>query len=149
MSSSTSVSTTEVYGFAIERTAKFIKRCFQQVLKKTGEEITVDQWVIMYELYKCDGLSQFEIGERTYKQAPAITRILDFLSSRNLITREAVPDDRRKFQIHLTQQGKQKVEKLLPMALEFRRKGWEGLTDEDMHHLLRILNRIDQNFRKQ
>ena len=135
-----------VSGFLIERTAKQLKRAFQQTLQQINAGITADQWVVLHLLYReGDGISQYVIAERTVKDPPTVTRIIDLLGKKNLVRREQDPGDRRKLQIYLTAQGKAKVNKLIPQVMEFRLQHFEGLTEKDVNDLVRIMERITQN----
>lgn len=135
-----------VSGFLIERTAKELKRAFQLTLQKIRAGITADQWVVLNLLYQeGDGNSQSEISRRTGKDSPTLTRIIDLLEKKGLIKREQDPDDRRKFRIFLTEKGITKVTLLLPKVREFRLRHFEGLTEQDVNHLVRIMDRISKN----
>jgi len=134
------------YGFYIERTAKCMKQNLQRRFNAMKFGITVDQWVILDVLYEHDGMSQYEIADRTYKDAPTVTRIIDLLCKKDLTTRVIDEQDRRRFNIFLTPEGKIKVEEMLPVVREFRHRGWEGLCKEDHEKLMVILDKIFNNF---
>lgn len=136
---------TEISGFIIERTAKRMKQSFKSILKDKNAGITVDQWVILQELKKEDGLSQFEIAARTFKDAPTVTRIIDLLCKKQLLERLPDPKDRRKFNIFLTKAGKAKIVEVLPMVESFRAEAWNGLSDKEINQLKNILNTIFKN----
>jgi DNA-binding MarR family transcriptional regulator len=55
------------------------------------------------------------------------------------------PQDRRSFQLHLTEQGISKVILLRPKIFEIREKAWENLSDQDFEEFKRILNTIYHN----
>jgi DNA-binding MarR family transcriptional regulator len=55
------------------------------------------------------------------------------------------PQDRRSFQLHLTDSGLEKVSELKPKILEIREKAWENLTPKDFEEFKRILDTIYQN----
>jgi len=135
----------EIPGFIIERTAKRMKQFYQKMLKEANTGITVDQWILLKTIHKNDGLSQFEIANQTFKDAPTVTRIIDLLAGKELIERVANPNDRRKFNICLTNKGKQKIEEVLPIVLDFRKTGWKGISLEDLNHTMRTLNAIFDN----
>ena len=139
----------EVYGFLIERTAKLLKRHFQQQLRKAEAGITVDQWVILYELYEHEELNQLDIAALTFKHAPTITRLIDSLAKLQLIQKEADTNDRRKYIIRLSRKGREKVQQILPIALSFRKEGREGLSERDMSNLKKILHKISTNLSDQ
>ncbi len=133
------------YGFLIEKTGKKLKQTLQSLFNHLKEDITVDQWVILHELDKNGSLSQSELGNNTYKDAPTVTRIIDLLSKKNLISRKPDSSDRRKYKIELTKTGKKLIEKLTPYVVEFRKLGWTGLNKKDLKQLKAILDKIYAN----
>jgi len=132
----------EVSGFIMERTAKRMKQFFQRVLNEMDAGITADQWILLQVLDKEDGLSQLDLAQRTYKDAPTVTRIIDILCKKELIERKPNTEDRRKFNICLTEKGQSKINEVLPTIKEFRRRIWKGLSDDDLREMTRILNTV-------
>lgn len=134
------------YGFHIERTAKKIRQTLQRKFNAENAGITVDQWVILDVLNDRNGMSQYEIADKTYKDAPTVTRIIDLLCKKGLAERMVNENDRRRFNIFLTEAGKKKVQEVLPIVKDIREKGWDGLNGEDYSNLMRILSGIFKNF---
>ncbi len=139
---------TKYFGSFVERNFKLIKLTFSKAFKKAGIDITPEQWVIVDLLHKDDGVSQNDLANKSGKDAPTVSRIIDILERKNLIVRRNVTGDRRKYHIFLTEDGKQVHEKLLPIVKNLRLQGWEDLTDEDYETFLRIMNQIYTNFKK-
>ncbi|WP_026210368.1 MarR family winged helix-turn-helix transcriptional regulator [Flexithrix dorotheae] len=135
------------FGFFIERTMKKIRQNLQRKLNEIDAGITVDQWVILDELQQKNGLSQNEIADSTFKDAPTVTRIIDLLCKKGLTERVMDENDRRRFKILLTQEGKSKVNEVLPVVMEVRKQGWNGLGEEDHQNLIRILDTIFENYK--
>ena len=135
----------KILGFVIERTSKRMKQYFQRLLKENKTGITVDQWIILQLLDKEDGISQLEIAQQTYKDAPTVTRIIDLLVNKDLLVRVPDANDRRRFNIHLTEVGHAKIKEILPLAKDFRLTAWDGLTDDDKNKLTTYLNTIFKN----
>ncbi len=133
------------YGFLLERTGKKLKQTLQRIFNDIDADITVDQWVILYELHMHDSLSQNQLGENTCKDAPTVTRIIDLLAKKNLVKRKLSKEDRRKYNIELTKKGSEKIEILLPAVIEYRKTGWNGLTKTDLDTLNTILNKVFDN----
>ena len=133
------------YGFILESTAKKIKLELQRKFNDIGVDITVDQWVVLLELHQHGTQNQVELCERCCKDAPTITRIIELLVKKDLVTRESCKDDRRKFNISLSKKGKILVQKLLPLIIEFRKQGWNQLTEKDIQHIERITKKIQDN----
>ena len=121
----------------------------QKEFTKNGFDITVDQWVVLYELYQDNDLSQNQIAELTFKDAPTITRIIDLLGKKKYLERKASKEDRRKFEIHLTSFGKKKVKQFLPVVVKLREKGWENLSDKQYKDLTNILDTVFDNFEQE
>lgn len=132
-------------GFIIERTSKRMRQSFKEVLKEMNAGVTIDQWAIMYELKQDDGLSQYELASRTFKDAPTVTRIIDKLCDKKLAKRTADPNDRRRFSIYLTKRGINKIDKIIPAARAFREKMWEGLDEQTVNFLIDTLNSVFEN----
>jgi len=135
----------ELPGFVLERASKRMKQYFQEQLIQSGCGITIDQWVILQELNERDGLSQLEIAQATFKDAPTVTRIIDLLCEKNLTKRVVNTDDRRKFQIELTAQGRKKIAEALPVIEQAREKAWQGFDEQKLHDLMQMLNEVFHN----
>ena len=135
------------YGFILESTAKKIKLELQRKFNEIGVDITVDQWVVLLELHQHSTQNQVELCERCAKDAPTITRIIELLVKKELILREECKTDRRKFNISLSKKGKNLIQKLLPVVVEFRKQGWNNLTEKDIAHIERNTRKIKENLK--
>ncbi|KAA3634111.1 MAG: MarR family transcriptional regulator [Bacteroidetes bacterium] len=133
----------------LERTAKRMKRFFQERLIAADAGITVDQWVVLNQLDKEDGQNQLDIAKAVFKDAPTVTRILDLLEEKGLIARVPDTSDRRRFKIQLTTTGKLKVEEVWPYMKAGRQTAWAGLDDEAITQLTESLNHIFENIKVQ
>jgi len=133
------------YGFVLEKTGKKIKQYLQKRFLYKGLDITVDQWVILYELYVHGTQNPVDLCERVYKDAPTVTRILELLIQKELVVRKTADQDRRRFEISLSSIGRTMVKKILPDVISFRQTGWKGLSNQDINHLQRITKKIEQN----
>ena len=132
-------------GFVIERTAKRMKQAAQQYFHLAGIDLTVDQWVLMQELHRCDGQGQNDLARKTFKDAPTVTRIIDILCKKGLTERTTDPDDRRKFNIFLTPAGKKLIVDAIPVIKQFRLQAYASLSDDELDLLNGILDRIFHN----
>jgi len=131
--------------YFIGKTVQSIKNLVFREFKAKNFNITPEQWAVMSYLHKEDGLYQKQIADFLYKDKPTVTRILDILEKRNLIIRISDEKDRRKFKIYLTQDGKDTVAQLIPIAKEIQFKIRENLQQEEIETLKTILNKIYMN----
>ena len=60
--------------------------------------------------------------------------------------RQRFDNDRRRYKIFLTDEGRVVAERALPIAVEMRNNGWVGLSDEDYRHFIRIIETVFDNF---
>ncbi len=139
---------TNNFGAYLDRTIKIIKHNYTRSFKKNGVDITTEQWVLLDSLNTKNGVAQNELANDSFKNAPTVSRIIDLLVKKGLIERKPSPTDRRSHLIYLTKKGRNIYAKALPVVEGLRRKGWEGLNDEDYDHLLRILDTILGNFKE-
>lgn len=135
----------DVYVFLLERVSKRFKKYAKKELAKVGVKLSSEQWVVLKRISEYPGTTQREIATSTYKDPASITRILDLLQKQELIKREGGAD-RRSFGIYLAEKGKEVVERVLPIAVEIREKGLEGISDEEKAILNRLLKKIHENF---
>ncbi|WP_296701164.1 MarR family transcriptional regulator [Algoriphagus sp.] len=133
------------YSFLLDRTARKVKQYAQQQFKSGDFDVTVDQWLVLKNLSENQLLSQTELAQLVFKDHPTLTRIIDLLCKKGYVERIPHPQDRRSFQLHLTEVGVAKVIALRPQILEIREKAWENLSENDFEEFKRILNTIYKN----
>lgn len=132
-------------GYYLERTTRVVKLRYLQAFAQLGIDITPEQWVMLDSLYQRNGQSQTELAGDSYKNAPTVSRIIDLLEKKGLVERQRFANDRRRYKIFLTKDGRATVEKVQPAVASLREKGWEQLTDEDYATFLRIINQVFDN----
>jgi DNA-binding MarR family transcriptional regulator len=133
------------YSFLLDRTARRVKQYAKQRFRELGWSITVDQWAVIKQLHDKGELNQRELAELTFKDHPTMTRIIDLLSTKQLILRKPHPEDRRSFIIALTDTGEALVKDCLPEVQSIRMKAWENLSESDFKEFKRILDSIYDN----
>lgn len=133
------------YSFLLDRTARRVKQYAQQKFKLAEFDITVDQWLVIKNLSENELLSQTELAQLVFKDQPTLTRIVDILCKKKYVERLPHPQDRRSFQLVLTEEGREKVGELKPLVAKIRQKAWEKLDESDFEEFKRILNTIYKN----
>ncbi|MBA84893.1 homoprotocatechuate degradation operon regulator HpaR [Thalassovita sp. S70] len=105
--------------------------------------VTEQQWRVMRVLNECGTLDPTEIAERSCLLLPSLTRILQTLESKALISRAPHPTDRRKQLVTITGAGQQMI--LDNMKESQRLNAWlrESFGDEKLDALLDLLNELD------
>jgi DNA-binding MarR family transcriptional regulator len=127
-------------GFLLSRSHAKLKNNLNNALKPYS--VTVEQWAILSRLWEQDGISQKDLSEKSLKDQPTITRILDKLEKRGLIHREIDPSDRRAFLICLTTEGLELRQPLTKLAASTLEQSLKNLSPEEQEHLKYLLNKI-------
>lgn len=138
--------TTRNFGAVMDRTLKVIKLNYLQTFRELGLDITTEQWVILDRLAEGDGISQTDLANDSFKNAPTVSRIIELLRKKGLIEKKRSKNDRRQFRIFLSGKGQEYHDRATPKVRELRRRGWGGLDDQDYSNFLRIMNQIGENF---
>ena len=133
-------------GTLLDRTTRLMKAHFQRAFKEAGIDLTPEQWVLLDHLRRSGPASQTDLANGTFKDAPTVSRIIDKLASKGFAKRTRFPNDRRRYQVGLTEKGEAAHDRLLPAVEELRVQTWDGLSAGDYDHLTRVLERIRDNF---
>jgi DNA-binding MarR family transcriptional regulator len=90
---------------ALVRTVDVLKRAVAQVVEPHG--LTLQQYNVLRILRGAKGqdLPTLEIAERMIEQAPGITRLLDRLEAKGLVSRARCVHDRRQVLCQITPRG--------------------------------------------
>lgn len=134
-----------VSGYQIEVTAKRVRQRFKRILRNAETGITIDQWVLLQELSRNDGSSQLHLAQAVYKDPPTVTRIIDLLVDRDLVSRKMDKNDRRRFSIYLTAAGKQKIKAITPLVDTFRKEAFQGISKTKLSAFKDTLDTIFRN----
>jgi len=131
--------------FKLDATLKRIRNYWQKTFDANKKDITVDQWLLIENLYKHKKITHNELAKLTSKDITTVSRIIELLVKKELVVREGSPQDRRKVYLQLTVKGAEKYKDVRPLVLDMRKTGWAGLTEHDYIELTRILDAIYQN----
>ena len=108
----------ELYSFVTGKASTAIARRLQKKFNNAGLNITIEQWSVLYHLWKEDGRSQQQLCNATFRDKPSITRLVDNLEKLNLVKRVASENDRRINLIYLTKQAQKLQEETMVLAEE-------------------------------
>lgn len=133
--------------FQIDKTSKIAKQYSQREFDRLRLGITVDQWVLLKIIHESENISQKELADRSFRDPASITRTLDLLHTMKLVDREPVPNNRRQYQILLSETGKRFVDTHMPMIQRHRQKSIAGMSEKELERLSSLLLKIQENMR--
>ncbi|MEZ2445388.1 DNA-binding MarR family transcriptional regulator [Chitinophaga sp. W3I9] len=131
--------------FKLDATLKKLRNYWQKTFDAQQKDITVDQWLLIENLYKHKKTTHNELARNTSKDITTISRIIELLVKKGLVKREADVYDRRKVYLQLTPDGVEKYKDVKSLVYDMRKIGWKTLTETDYAELTRILDTIYAN----
>ncbi|HAI84979.1 MAG TPA: MarR family transcriptional regulator [Chitinophagaceae bacterium] len=135
----------ELYSVINSVAATAVARRLQKNFRNAGLDITVEQWSVLYHLWKEDCLSQQELCNRTFRDKPSITRLIDNLERLSLVQRVAKKEDRRINLVCLTDAGKQLQEMTIQLANETMNEALIGVSKEEIEVVKSVFQRVYDN----
>lgn len=105
--------------------------------------VTEQQWRVLRVLAERGTLDATEIADRSCLLMPSLTRILQTLTAKGLISRDAHPTDRRRQLVTITAQGRQLIADNLQESQRLNAWLRESFGEEKLNALLDLLNELD------
>ena len=137
----------ELYSFITGKASTAIGRRLQKNFKQANLDITIEQWSVLYHLWKQDGMSQQQLCDATFRDKPSITRLVDNLEKLKLVKRNASKEDRRMNMIVLTEEGKDLEEKCMMLANTTLNEALEGVTNGQVEIAKEVLQLVYENLK--
>ncbi len=135
----------ELYSFITGKASTAIARRLQKNFKQSGINISIEQWSVLYHLWKEDGMSQQQLCDATFRDKPSITRLVDNLEKLKLVKRVASKDDRRINMIYLTPEAQKLQEQTMMVASQTLNEALEGVTNGQVEIAKEVLQMVYEN----
>jgi DNA-binding MarR family transcriptional regulator len=137
----------ELYSFITGKASTAIARRLQKNFKQNNIDITIEQWSVLYHLWKEDGQSQQQLCDATFRDKPSITRLVDNLEKLSLVKRVASKDDRRINMIYLTPEAMELQDKTMEVANQTLNEALEGVTNGQVEIAKEVLQTVYENLK--
>ncbi|MCW3074066.1 MAG: winged helix-turn-helix transcriptional regulator [Flaviaesturariibacter sp.] len=135
----------ELYSFITGKASIAIARRLQKKFNQQELSLTIEQWSVLYHLWKQDGMSQQELCNATFRDKPSITRLIDNLEKAGLVQRVAHEADRRINKVLLTKQALKLQEQTMQLAEETLNEALEGVPPDQVDLCKAVLQRVYDN----
>nr|WP_312984939.1 MarR family transcriptional regulator [Clostridioides sp.] len=137
----------ECIGFITNTTMKFVSEDFNRRLEAKGS--TRIQWIALYFLNEENkSISQKELASLMNIKDSSVARLVDRMERDGLIKRVENPKDKRVKFLELTNNGRNKIEALLPEGKYFSDLLLEGITNEELLTFYKVLDKMSINIKK-
>jgi len=135
----------ELYSVINGMASTAVARRLQKNFRAAGLEITIEQWSVLYHLWKEDGLSQQELCNRTFRDKPSITRLIDNLEKQELVNRMPSSSDRRINLVALPNKAKEMQQLTIDLANQTMNEALIGVKKEDIELVKQVFQRVYDN----
>lgn len=130
-------------GFWMRIVSNHVSNAFARKLERSG--VTVAEWVVMREMFGENQTSPSVVSSRIGMTRGAITKIVDRLLTKGLVTRrESHMGDRRYQEIALTVTGRRMVLALAALANQNDKEFFHPLSNKERESILSILKKLVQ-----
>ncbi len=135
----------ELYSFITGKASTAIARRLQKKFNGASINLTIEQWSVLYHLWKEDGKSQQELCNATFRDKPSITRLIDNLEKLNLVKRVSDEKDRRINKVFLTRAAQKLEEETMQLAEETLNEALDGVPADQVELCKMVLQKVYDN----
>lgn len=135
----------KVPGFVISQAAYVIRKTLTRRIKDAGINVTPHEFAILNRLNKHPTLNQKEIAQLTYKDRPAVTRMLERMITKGYVIKHLSNQDRRSYKVALTPAGQRVRDKIVPIATGVMMEALDGMESDQLDTSIKVLQQITSN----
>lgn len=107
--------------------------------------LTVYQASMLLSCARREANTPVELAHLVGLDVSTITRMVDRLEKKGLITRTRSTHDRRQVMLRITRAGRSAMRKARPVARRFALQAWRGVTEEEKKALRSLVQKILRN----
>jgi DNA-binding MarR family transcriptional regulator len=126
----------------VAQAAYRLARTLSHAILEAGLDIKPREFSIINRLHQHGELNQKELAELTYKDQPAVTRMLDRLLARGLVKKITNAEDRRAFTVSLTSKGESVRARIVPLCVDMLETSCVGIVYEDLLTTVATLKKL-------
>lgn len=108
-------------------------------------DISIVEWRILIHLASAPHISVRDIAIRVDLDRVQVTRAVQRLTVRQLVTKIANPEDRRLVRLALTDSGRELADKIAVLALAYEATAFAGLSAAQRQTLFDLLDQVEGN----
>ena len=137
----------ELFDILAGKVSSSINRTFLREFTAQGIDISIEQWTVLACLWRKDKVTQQALCNLTEKDKPSMTRLIDKLENRSLVTRVSDDNDRRINLIHLTDSGRALQVQATQLVHKIASKALCEITVDELNVCRKVLRKIMTNLK--
>lgn len=137
-------------GYLVHHLMYAFRQTLAEQCASSGYPITADELGVVMMVHQSGsemGLTQKQLADTLAKDKAVITRLLNSLSSKDMVVRSVDEKDRRVVRVCLTGKGMQAAEKLRPKLVEVLKQAYSDISEEEFLLTHDVLTRMLNNVR--
>ena len=123
----------------------YVRQQTSQAYAELGYDITPEAADALMVIQHFDGLPQKKLAHILGKDKASITRLLNSLVKCQLVERIQDLEDRRIIRAHITEEGMDVFQKMLPKLHALSNLTLQGISDTEFTQMINTLNQITNN----
>lgn len=127
-------------GYWLRRLSNLVHQTFER--KLAAYDITVAQWNALVAIYHGDATTPLELAQFITIDSGAVTRLVDRLEQKGLLTRIADHADRRSIRLELTEKGRLLAPQLVQVADENDQQFFSVLAPAEHRQLKELVGKL-------
>lgn len=127
-------------GYGLADVTHMLRMAFDQRMRRMG--LTTATWRVIAYLSRKDGQTQAGLAQRLEISRVALGETIDRLEKSGHVQRRADPDDRRKWQVHLTPLSRNLLPLMFETSEELRAECFQDLSEAELIQLQSSLARL-------
>ncbi|MCY8235526.1 MarR family winged helix-turn-helix transcriptional regulator [Priestia endophytica] len=133
-------------GYLIQQISHLVIQLHNEKLEREG--VTSSQERLLTLLYIKNGATQSELQQDLLIKPSSVTKLVDVLEHKGLVTRMSGDKDARVKRIHLTEKGKFLEEQLWFIKNEMEAQIGKSLSEEQHSSLIHLLNVVKKDLQQ-
>lgn len=115
-------------------------------LAEAGLDVSPGQLSILYSLYMEDNISISELSKKVFLDNSTLTGLIDRMERAELVLRVDAPNDRRSYQVVLTEKAKSLQKEIYKVQNSIEKEMLENYNDAEIQAFRNILTHIFNDF---
>ncbi len=134
---------TDSVGFLLNDTARLYRRTLDGMLRNLG--MTSLQWRTVARLKREPGMRQSELADLLEVEPITLSRMIDRLADSGMVCRKPDPNDRRAWNLYLTDKTDGLIRQLEVEARRVEDLAFAGLSEDERQMLAGLVERVRAN----
>ena len=135
-------------GFLTITASRLMSGYFRKQLTEAGFDLTAEQWGVLAQIWNKGSLSQDALAGRLCVDKSSLSRVLDVMERKGLVTRVRDPEDARRKILYATEEADHLRMQCRDIAHKVMTDLLRDIPDEEHAICLKVLTRVKQTIRE-